>query len=97
MSEIIPPSPQSQPLLSVYEIANTTRREIIVWIGNDGEDANGTVFEGLRPAHWAAADHIIMNTIGLGLRREDASFFQNNYAKNVSHLPGWDIRLFPPS
>jgi hypothetical protein len=47
------------------------------------------------PVHWASADNVIINTIEAGLERSDALLFRVNYAKNLSHLPGWSI-LLPP-
>jgi hypothetical protein len=91
MPEKAPPSRQSQTLLSVYEIANTTQKEFLIWIGADAEGSNGIA----HPPHWTPEDHVVRNTVGSGLAREDALSFRENYAKNLRHLPGWNIRLLP--
>jgi len=51
----------------------------------------------MRPAHWNAADHVSINTIESGLKREEALAFRDNYVKNLSQMPGWSVRVTGPS
>lgn len=92
----VPPGRHPQPLVSVYELTNTTRKEFLVWVGEDGQEPTGAVLEAMRPAHWNAADHVTVNTIEARLKREEALAFRNSYAKNLSQMPGWSVRLIGP-
>ena len=83
-------------LVSVYEITNTTRKELLVWVAEDGQEPTGTVLEAMRPAHWNAGDHVVISTIESGLKPEEAIPFRDNYAKNLSQMPGWSVRVVGP-
>lgn len=92
----VPPSRPAQQLVSIYELTNTTRREFLVWVGEDGQNPSGIVPETMRPAQWDAADHVIINTIESGLKREEALAFRDGYVKNISQMPGWNVRVIGP-
>ncbi len=92
-----PPARDPQALISIYELTNTTRKEFLVWIGEDGQKPVGTELAAMRPAHWNAADHVSINTIESGLKREEALAFRDNYVKNLSQMPGWSVRVTGPS
>ena len=93
----VPPARDPQPLVSIYELTNTTRKEFLVWIGEDGWKPLETALEAMRPEHWNAADHVSINTIESGLKREEALSFRDNYVKNLSQMPGWSVRAIEPS
>jgi len=50
----------------------------------------------MRPAHWNAGDHVVISTIESGLKPEEAIPFRDNYAKNLSQMPGWSVRVVGP-
>lgn len=91
----VPPR-SPQPLVSIYELTNTTRREFLLWVGEDGQAPDGTALEAIRPAHWRAADHVAITTVKSGLKREEALAFRDGYAKNLSQMPGWNVRVIGP-
>lgn len=80
------------PLISVYELINSTKKEFLVWIGDDGLDLSGA-YLALRPAHWSAADQITAHSIESGLEQTAALEFRDNYAKNMGQMPGWGVRV----
>lgn len=84
-------------LVSIYVLSNSTKKEFLVWMGDDARPPSEADFKFLRPTHWSAADHVIVHTVESGLTRDDASAFRDNYAKNMRQLPGWDVRIIGPA
>ena len=85
------------PLVSIYVLSNSTKKEFLVWIGDDGYAPSEADFGFLRPTHWEPVDNVTVHTVEAGLSRNDAPAFRDNYAKNMRQLPGWDVRIIGPA
>lgn len=80
------------PLASVYEIINSTKKEILVWVGDEGGTAPAEL-AALRPAHWDAADQMDVHTVECGLEPKEALAFRDRYVKNMAQMPDWSARV----
>lgn len=83
-------------LVSIYVLSNSTKKEFLVWIEDDGLALSDANLGSLRPAHWDAVDHVIAHTVESRLTRDDAPAFRDNYVKNMRQLPGWNVRIIGP-
>ncbi len=84
------------PLTSVYELINSTKKEFLIWIGDDGKEPAESDLAALLPAHWNGADQVTAHTVESGLERKEALAFRDNYAKNMGQMPGWSVRVVGP-
>lgn len=88
----------TKPLLvSVYDLTNSTKKELLIWIGDDGRDPTDMDLVGLRPAHWTTSDQVTIHVIESGLKRDEALAFRDNYALNLGQMPGWRVRVVGPA
>lgn len=77
----------------MYELVNSTKKEFLVWIGDDGHMLSPAYVEALRPAHWSPVDQIEAHVVESGLDMRDALEFHGRYALNTGQMPGWSVRV----